>query len=230
MKTLALVSVVFWTVGPSQIFAETIVVPNGATNSIVVGTNEAIIVDYTSFSFGGVFYGRGGTNYLVPFRRRSALAGPCEISFPSASAVTFHRVQTSAIITLVLGSNQTNTIVIPSGKTARFFAPDPSAGYLIRQGTNSLHLDELPDDGFELTGPMILTVTGYSLGQSRAAVSYFITEDFVEVTAEGYLKGPTGTFEVLVEKSTDLVSWTPVMVQNTVIADSRAFYRLRIQK
>jgi hypothetical protein len=229
LKTTALVAFSLWVAGVSPLFGETIVVPAGATNSIAVGNNEAILVDYASLNFGTVYYRQGGTNYLIPFNRHTALAGPSSITFPSAAAVTFRRIQTPAIITVVLGSDETNMIAVPAGKTARVF-PDISAGYVVSQGTNSVRLENLPGDGFELTGPVTLTVTGYSLGQSRAAFSYFITEDFLEVTEDGYLHGPTGTFEVLVEKSTDLVSWAPVMVQNTVTADTRAFYRLRIQK
>lgn len=77
-------------------------------------------------------------------------------------------------------------------------------------------------------------MTGYSstfLGYPyRQVYSYFLTEDFLEITADGYLKGPSGTFEVVVEKSTDLTQWLPVVVQNTASSDTRAFYRLRIQK
>jgi hypothetical protein len=237
MKTVALISMFLCTVCASRIFGETIVV-KGGTDSIVVGTNEAIIVDYTTDTPGGVFYGRGGTNYLVRFDRHTAWAGPCEFSFlgfpfPQSTAVTFRRVQTPAITTLVLGSNETTTIVIPPGKTAKFFAGEVGQRSTISQGTNSVGL-YVPDDGLELAGPLTVTVAGRSytdsFGEHRAALSYFITEDFLEVTADGYLKGPTGTFEVLVEKSTDLLSWAPVMVQNTVTADTRAFYRLRIQK
>jgi len=67
-------------------------------------------------------------------------------------------------------------------------------------------------------------------GSERQIFTYYFTDDFLQFTAEGYIKSPTGTFEVLVEKSTDLTQWLPVMVQNTATADSKAFYRLRIQK
>ena len=59
-------------------------------------------------------------------------------------------------------------------------------------------------------------------------ISYFIAEDGFVLPNQRFIAGPTGSFAIMVEKSFDLNTWSPVLLQNTS-DDSRAFYRLRIQ-
>ncbi len=227
--TLALV---FSAVLGGRSFGETLVVSDGATNSIVVGTNESIIIDFIDTNSSYSIYKRSGMTNIVDVQKGSAFAGPSELLFFSYSTVvTFHRLQTIALTTVVLGANDTNTIVVPTNTTLKVFATDGSGKPIVSRGSNSR---TLVASGCELTGPLTVTMTGHSetfLGSEyRQIFSYYFTEDFLQVTADGYLRGPSGTFEVLVEKSTDLTQWLPVMVQSTATSDTRAFYRLRIQK
>jgi hypothetical protein len=43
------------------------------------------------------------------------------------------------------------------------------------------------------------------------------------------IQGPTGAFQIAVEKSINLTNWSPTILQD-VRDDQKAFYRLRITK
>ena len=217
--------------------AETFVISDGETNSIVVATNEAIIIDFVDSYSSYPIYRRGGVSNSVDLMPGSAFAGPSELIVSANSnskVITFHRLQTVAVTTVVLGASDTNTIVVPTNKTLKIFATRGAGTLIISRGTHSAiiaNLDVAMRAGCELTGPLTVTMIGNgSPGDYQRVFSYYFTEDFLEITADGYLKGPSGMFEVLVEKSTNLAQWLPVMVQNTASSDARAFYRLRIQK
>ena len=234
MKSIIVTYVLFLALASVSSTAETFI-SSGETNSILVGTNEAIIVDFVINEL--PTYRKTGFSSRVQISKGSAFAGPCEILYNdpqytgTEALVTFHRVQTLAMSTLVLGDGETNTVVVPSGKTLKLFAAGIGQAR-VSQGTNSANTGYGLASGCELTGPLTVQFIGKSgvPALERQVFSYYLVEDFIEITADGYLKGPTGTFEVLVEKSTDLAQWQPVMVQNTASADVRAFYRLRIQK
>lgn len=60
-------------------------------------------------------------------------------------------------------------------------------------------------------------------------MSYTFAEDFVAFPELGYLQTPKGDFEIVVEKTTNLTNWFPVLSHNTT-SDQRAYYRFRIAK
>ncbi len=60
-------------------------------------------------------------------------------------------------------------------------------------------------------------------------VSYYFAEDFVTMPDASLLRGPTGSFEVGVQKSFDLTNWYPVIIYRTA-ADEKAFYRLKLSR
>lgn len=86
----------------------------------------------------------------------------------------------------------------------------------------------------EFSGPLEIELTvpeSRVLGdfEFAAVYSYYFTEDFLVAPEFGFLQGPSGAFEIAVEKSVDLTNWFPVMLQNTS-NDQKAFYRLRLTR
>ena len=159
----------------------------------------------------------------------AAFAGPMDILFSASTnhLISFKRMQGNAIKSVVFSYGHPNTISVPAGKTLRFFSFIPLPNYEIpvnasvTKGTNTLYREGV---GFlhrnaEFSGPLEITLT--SLFQSpepietAAVYSYYFTEDFLVMPETGFLQGPTGAFEISVEKSGDLTNWFPVMVQNT---------------
>jgi len=60
-------------------------------------------------------------------------------------------------------------------------------------------------------------------------ISCFIAEDGFILPDQRAIAGPSGSFAISVEKSVDLNSWSPVLMQNS--SDPvMAYYRLRIQR
>lgn len=178
--------------------------------------------------------------YAAPY----ALNGPCQIAFvmdsgdpanpaPAPVAVSYRFLQNSPIHCLLASPNSTNVISVPAGKNIRFFGVTflwGNTGYGIinlQNGTNTLY-NVLIDGGDEFAGPLTLTAVNPA-GSYSQLISYYFTDAFFAVPDTGYIQGPTGSFEIAVEKSADLNAWSPVVVYNTG-SDQKAFYRLRIQK
>jgi hypothetical protein len=230
--------------------AETLILQAGytETNSITIATNEAVVIDYLDAQEGRAIYRGGSVTNTVWIRNGSAFAGPCEVTFesPGNAIVTFHRIHSPAVKTVVLAANETNTVTVSSNQILKFFPcfSTPGGGVMakISRGamTTTLAVSEGTQPfefGAELNGPLTVELIGSSylsdeppLPDYRNFFTYYLNEDFLQVTANGYLQGPPGSYEVLVEKSNNLTNWSPVMVQATATAETRAFYRLRIQK
>jgi hypothetical protein len=60
-------------------------------------------------------------------------------------------------------------------------------------------------------------------------MSYYFTEEFTFLPGLGHIEAGPGSFEIAVEKSSDMVAWVPVVVHNTTV-QQHAFYRLRLQR
>jgi hypothetical protein len=60
-------------------------------------------------------------------------------------------------------------------------------------------------------------------------ISYFIAEDGFALPDQRAIAGPSGSYAITVEKSFDLKTWSPVLLENTS-DPNKAFYRLRIQR
>ena len=102
----------------------------------------------------------------------------------------------------------------------------------LAKGTNTFDATNLRGNT-EFSGPLEITLTVRNSTadpiEKAAVYSYYFTEDFLVVPDFGFLQGPTGAFEITVQRSADLTNWFPVMVQNTS-NDQKAFYRLKLAR
>ena len=67
------------------------------------------------------------------------------------------------------------------------------------------------------------------LPPSAKFISYFFEEDGFTLPNMRAITGPSGSFAISVEKSGDLQTWSPVLLENSS-DPAKAFYRLRIQR
>ena len=98
----------------------------------------------------------------------------------------------------------------------------------LRQGSNTF-LNFLVAVGNDLDGPCTLQLSRKNTATTVLVMSYTFAEDFVAFPELGYLQTPKGDFEIVVEKTTNLTNWFPVLSHNTT-SDQRAYYRFRIAK
>lgn len=231
--------------------AETLIIPAGQGGKLTIATGEvAIVTIYQQSPAPAPFLTdivvSGVTNRLpldpasgLPEGRPVALAGPMEILFKDSGShlLSYTKLIGNSIKSQVLNNGHTNRISVPEGKTLRFFSFVPNAlgfnasvGVRLEKGTNSFSLYSSASlrPGAEFTGPVDIVLSEYD-SDIACVVSYYLTEDFLVLPDGGFLQGPTGAFEISVEKSADLTNWFPVMVQNTS-NDQKAFYRLKLAK
>jgi hypothetical protein len=175
----------------------------------------------------------GGTNYPIYLSNELdfpvAFAGPMELIVTNQGIVSYQLLQGSTIKSILVRSNSTPSIAVAAGKSVRFFRP--SSGRLslaITKGSKTA-IGELMTGKEEFTGPVTLRPFDQYPSSSVSVVTYYDTEGFLVLPEQGLLRGPTGAFEISVEKSVDLTNWTPVMVQTTA-ADQKAFYRLKLSR
>jgi hypothetical protein len=94
-------------------------------------------------------------------------------------------------------------------------------------GTLSFTLE--PNHPAEFTGPGTLYLNSGVFFPYAKFISYFIEENGFTLLDQRAIAGPSGSFAISVEKSVDLNTWSPVLLQNT--SDPvNAYYRLRIQR
>lgn len=216
--------------------SETFLGPTTPTNRLLVATNSAILIttmagDYTN-STEIVFQGYPiGQSSFAPLASGSvyALAGPSELICSNAALVTFFRITNSAIRTQTI-ANDPIGITIASNQTMRLFsvaAPVNASLSRLEGGFVGFTLE--PNQPFEFTGPGILNLSSGVLPPNVKWISYFIAEDGFAIPNQRYVAGPSGSFAIGVEKSYDLSTWQPVLL-DTATEPTRAFYRLRIQR
>lgn len=234
--------------------AELFVGSNTEVNQIIVPSNHVMIISSVRFGrtadFNQMDEGAtvrivtGSSTNTVLFRDygfrepvlRYAITGACEVSFPAnfgaqdVSApvvVSYKLVQGTQIRSIVTQPEVSSVIEIPAGKTARFFPPSATQddeGVAIQKGGNTVYDVNLVY-GNEISGPATVTLPN----RTSVLISYFFTEDFVVLPDLGYIQGPTGSFEISVEKSTDMLAWSPVVVHGTA-SDQKSFYRLKLTR
>jgi hypothetical protein len=222
-------------------YGETFIGPSTSTNRLLVPTNSAIIITGTFGEFTNstqVLLGDGGTAFIqshfAPLENGTvyALAGPGELIFSNAVLFTFYRLTNSAIYSLGIAndpigipvaSNKTMHVFgVPGPVNASFSRPDSAGG-----GTLTFMLE--PNQPAEFTGPGTLYLNSGVLPPYTKFISYFIAEDGFAMPGQRAIAGPSGSFAISVEKSVDLNTWSPVLMENT--ADPvKAFYRLRIER
>jgi len=222
-------------------------------NSLTISSNEALLISAARESQDS--NGSDFKTYItiagvdLPFRfdsglRREtlAIAGPAELKFNlnttnlAPALISFERVQGSAIRSLYVTNSNIQppptipTIIVPAGRTCHFFRPigrgDVSVSVI--SGTNTVPNLEL-SGGEEFAGPVSLLLSCIDEGGEGAIVSYYFNEDSIVLPEVNLVAGPTGSFGITVEKSTDLAHWHPVAVQTTS-SDRQANYRFRITR
>ena len=217
------------------VHGETFIGPTTATNRLLVPTNSAIVItamfgDFTN-STEVVLDGFAFSQYFAPLESGSsyALAGPAELAFSNAVAVTYYQITNSTIRTQGIANDPVG-VQIASNKTMRLFGvPAPVNAGFSRPDGGSVNFTLEPNRPAEFTGPGILTLSSGVLPPGAKFISYFIAEDGFVVPDQRAIVGPSGSYAVMVEKSFDLNTWTPVLLENTGDAN-QAFYRLRIQR
>jgi hypothetical protein len=219
--------------------SETFIGPTTSTNRLLVPTNSAIIITATFGDFtnstqlelgGGVPFTQ---SYFAPLENGAiyALAGPAELIFSNAVLFTFYRLTNSAIYSQGI-LNDPIGIPIASNKTMRVFGvPAPvnaSFERPISAGGGALSFILEPNRPAEFTGPGTLSLNSGVFFPYAKFISYFIAEDGFTRPDQRAIAGPSGSFAISVERSVDLNTWSPVLLQNT--SDPvKAYYRLRIQ-
>ena len=240
MKSICVFALFIALVGPLA-EAETFIGPTTSTNRLLMPTNSAIIITATFGDFTNstqVQLGDGGNpfiqSYFAPLGNGTvyALAGPGELIFSNAVLFTFYRLTNSAIysqgiandpIGISIASNKTMHVFgVPAPVNASFSRPDSAGG-----GTLNFMLE--PNSPAEFTGPGTLFLNSGVLPPYTKFISYFIAEDGFAMPGQRAIAGPSGSFAISVEKSADLNTRSPVLMENT--SDPvKAYYRLRIQR
>ncbi len=215
---------------------ETFIGPTTPTNRLLIPANSAIIITTTLGDFTNstqVQFG-GGAPFIqssfAPLQNGTvyALAGPAELIFSNAVLLTFYRLTNSAIYTQGI-ANDPIGITIASNKTMHLFGvPAEVNASFMRQGSGSLSFMLGPNQPAEFTGPGTLFLNSGVLPPYAKFISYFSDEDGYTLPDLRAIAGPSGSFAISVEKSVDLQSWSPVLLQNAT-DPAKAFYRLRIQ-
>jgi len=207
--------------------------------TINIATNEAILINTLSgaqlsfhFHLDGLWVPHSTDFEENP---RYAIAGPRSVMITNSSHfITFQRLRGSSIQTVVTNPGTTNRINVPNGKTIQFFAQIGS-GYSTEvdvfplNSSNVYSIFELKSDYHpSLTGPMRIEVW-QPVTTTPAVISYYLTDDVLQLPPSGLLTLPAPKLEVQIEKAYDLTNWVNTAVFNTE-AEAKAFYRLRILK
>jgi len=218
-------------------YGETFIGPTTSTNRLLVPTNSAIIITTTFGDFTNstqVVLG-GGSPFtqsdFEPLESGSvyALAGPAELIFSNAVLFTFFRLTNSAIYSQGI-ANDPIGIPIASNKTMHLFGmPGSVHANFVRDGVGALSFTLEPNRPAEFTGPGTLFLNSGVFFPYAKFISYFIAEDGFTLPDQRAIAGPSGSFAIIVDKSSDLNTWSPVLLQNTS-DPAKAFYRLRIQR
>jgi hypothetical protein len=219
--------------------AETFIGPTTATNRLLVPTNSAIIITTTLGDFTNstqVVLGGGAPfpqSHFAPLQNGTvyALAGPAELIFSNAVLFTFFRLTNSAIFSQGI-ANDPIGISIPTNKTMHLFGVpaevNASFSRPVGEGAGSLSFSLEPNAPAEFTGPGTLYLSSGVIPPYIKFISYFFEEEGFTLPDLRTISGPSGSFAISVEKSVDLQTWSPVLLQNT--SDPvKSFYRLRIQ-
>lgn len=221
-------------------YGETFFGPTTATNRLLVPTNSAIIITATFGDFTNstqVQLGDGSPftqSYFAPLANGTAyaLAGPGELIFSNAMLFTFYRLTNSAIYSQGI-ANDPIGITIASNKTMHLFGvPGPVNASFSREssaGGGALSFTLEPNRPAEFSGPGTLFLNSGVFFPYAKFISYFIEEDGFALPGLRSIAGPSGSFAISVERSVDLRSWSPVLMQN-VSDPANAFYRLRIER
>ena len=223
MKALAIVLLLF----AGHVQAETFIGITTATNRLVVGTNEVIIIskfqtdDNARFQLvkdGNTYTSAGGSIASPPISQTSpsAVAGPCELIFTNQTLLSYQRLLTTSIQTVILTpSPNTNsaTVSVAFGQSLRVFKPLPVEGSspaLATRGTNAVILKSIAfTANDEFAGPIDLTFFSATYGSDSHIFSYVITEDSQAVPQGVAVQSGTGAFHLELENPSTLPIGVP---------------------
>lgn len=167
----------------------------------------------------------------------TALAGPMELVLSNRVAISCRFITNTTIQTPVIKLGSTNTIVVPEGKTLHFmsFGID---GYPVSVLNATLIQGSTKVDGYdiyggsEFDGPLTIVVENPDPGMDTSigyTLAYYITDQAVVLPDQAGLQSPTGSFEIQLQKSSDLENWnTSVVLPRS--SETKEFYRLQIAK
>lgn len=226
-------ALIFLVVSSLGVRAELFIGPTSSTNRLLISSNEAIIVSSivgdggwsASLVVNGVTNSVGfDTSDLINNVQLYAIAGPSELMLATNVCFSFKRLVHTTIQMLAVPANQTGSISVSSNKTIRFFVP-LSTSYsfqgVIQKGSQ-IAAGYLSSGG-EFTGPCTIQIPG------PLVICYYFTEDSLVLPQAKVIQGPTGSFEIAIEKSYDLTNWFPVVAHNS-FSDQKAFFKLRIDR
>jgi hypothetical protein len=175
----------------------------------------------------------------------TALVGPVELAVSNSVVISYKVVTNTSIVCPLIKPGTTNTIVIPSGKSAHFFAfgldgfnPIIPDAEIIKGGVSAQGVDIYGEAEFD--GPVTIrffnpdfdAIFGLPPGappQKAYTLPYYLTDQAVVLPDQAVLQSPTGNFEIQMQKSYDLKDWFPSMMIPAV-NDQKAYYRLRIAR
>ena len=209
-KVLLLITALLISLG---VRAEIFLGSNTNVNSLVVASNEAILIsamridfayDGSDFPLHGQINLNGTMQSLgLDYSSGYALAGPATLNFPADSGtnslpvcICFQRITGSSIHSLYMpvynSTNSFPSIQIPAGKTCHFFHPIfeyPDGFMYVNVQTGSTTVSNiLISGGEEFSGPVNLTFWGGG-GNFGAVVSFYQTDDALNLP-NGILQGP----------------------------------------
>jgi len=110
-----------------------------------------------------------------------------------------------------------------------FGVPAPVNAAFSRPGSCYVTFTLEPNRPAEFTGPGTLSLNSGVFPPLGKFISYFFAEDGFVLPNQRAIAGPSGSYAIMVEKSFDLNSWSPVLLETTSDAP-QAFYRLRTQR
>ncbi len=212
--------------------------PTTSLNRLVVAVNETVVFTPLSesfFSAGLVTNGKTNDVEFIPCCQDHAIAGPAELVLRDSRVLNYVRLQTNAVHSLIIPTASTSNIVVPSGRTARFFAAMASNNgatrVRIQTSTGTETIDGTAIYWRETAGPTTVEITTLGSGDINASqFSYFFTDEFtISPDVLPRFTFGDGNLEVTIETSTNLTQWAPHYVLRTSDVGTN-FFRLTIRK
>lgn len=235
----------------AQARAETFLGWPASSTPLTVASNEAIVISTISVPrystrahcWGSINGQSFSCEIYCPSVGEWALAGPATINFEAgnyttAPVVCFKRLSGSGIQSVYTPKEAvTNSISVPEGKVCRFFVP---FGYSPSFTEAAISVPIMADFGTNSVGPVFLRgreeLTGlrsFSILSDTegigSVVSFYFTDEALQLPDGLAVQAPTGDYTVTVEKSLNLTNWFPSVIQSATSAE-KAFYRLKISR
>lgn len=211
-------------------------------------------VDLLRFSSDGagtdVFY-LVNSNGLTPVSRSQAIGknilnGPVTLNFsvsadPQPKALLYSLVPAQPFRSVIVPKGTTSSFSVPAGQKitilglmGKFSAGPYQAAvgsYIMINGSDFL-FDSGDDLPISIAGPITITLGVPEAGVQGAGIFvYSLSSDFVDMASSGYIQNTVGSLELVIENSSDLINWSPLIVKEINSQTSgREFYRIRVSQ